>query len=244
MKLLFGGSAALAVTVLTASVLFNARPSLAETVTPHQSTQTTKTQKESTPKSVLPEALVASDNNNINAELPASVNPLMADSDNRSNGSNINSLNATASSNATSNPDATIKASPSIAMLAEATPPPPPPPALRARTVKPAPAFPTGASLTAPQSYTATAYNLYGRTASGRSVSKGIIAADPRVLPLGTRVRLEAGAYSGEYLVADTGGAVRGRHIDVWVPHSTEACRFGRRNIKLTVLSYGGRRRR
>ena len=98
--------------------------------------------------------------------------------------------------------------------------------------------------MSSPQLYTATAYNLYGRTASGRPVSKGVIAADPRVLPLGTRVRLDAGAYSGEYLVADTGGAIRGRRIDVWVPHSGEASRFGRRNIKLTVLSYGGRRRR
>mgnify|MGYP003693616699 CR=1 FL=1 len=44
-------------------------------------------------------------------------------------------------------------------------------------------------------------------------MTKGLIAADPRVLPLGTRVRLEAGAYSGEYVVADTGGAVRGKKL-------------------------------
>lgn len=86
--------------------------------------------------------------------------------------------------------------------------------------------------------YTATAYSLGGRTASGVRVSKGLIAADPRVLPLGTRVRLEAGAYSGEYLVADTGGAVRGKRIDIWTPNSREANRFGRRLVKLTVLSY------
>lgn len=87
--------------------------------------------------------------------------------------------------------------------------------------------------------YTATAYSLYGKTASGRRVSKGLIAADPRVLPLGTRVRLEAGAYSGEYLVADTGGAVRGKRIDIWTPSGREAMRFGRRTVKLTVLAYG-----
>jgi 3D (Asp-Asp-Asp) domain-containing protein len=74
-------------------------------------------------------------------------------------------------------------------------------------------------------------------------VSKGLIAADPRFLPLGSRVRLEAGAYSGEYLVADTGGAVRGRHIDIWTPSTREALRFGRRAIKVTVLSYGGKRK-
>ena len=87
------------------------------------------------------------------------------------------------------------------------------------------------------QVFTATAYSLHGRTASGRPVTRGLIAADHRVLPLGTRVRLEAGSYSGEYLVADTGGAVRGRKIDIWVPNTGEAMRFGRRPVKLTVLS-------
>lgn len=94
-----------------------------------------------------------------------------------------------------------------------------------------------------PTSYVATAYSLRGRTASGRMVAKGLIAADPRHLPLGSRVRLEAGAYSGEYLVADTGALVRGRRIDIWTPSSREAMRFGRRTVKLTVLSFGGKRR-
>ena len=89
--------------------------------------------------------------------------------------------------------------------------------------------------------YTATAYSLYGKTASGRRVSKGLIAADPRVLPLGTKVRIDAGTYSGEYLVADTGGAVRGKRIDIWTPSSREAMRFGRRTVKLTVLTYPAR---
>jgi 3D (Asp-Asp-Asp) domain-containing protein len=93
------------------------------------------------------------------------------------------------------------------------------------------------AYVVAPASYVATAYSLRGRTASGRPVAKGLIAADPRHLPLGSRVRLEAGAYSGEYLVADTGSLVRGRRIDIWTPSSREAMRFGRRTVKLTVLS-------
>lgn len=92
-------------------------------------------------------------------------------------------------------------------------------------------------------SYVATAYSLRGRTATGATVSKGMIAADPRVLPLGSRVRLEAGPYSGEYLVADTGSMVRGRRIDIWTPTAREAMRFGRRTIKLTVLSFGGKRK-
>lgn len=94
----------------------------------------------------------------------------------------------------------------------------------------------------ATQTYTATAYSLRGRTASGRPVSRGLIAADPSVLPLGTRVRVDAGAFSGEYLVADTGGAVKGRRIDIWTPTAREAMKFGRRAVKLTVLSFGGKR--
>lgn len=96
--------------------------------------------------------------------------------------------------------------------------------------------------MVAPQTYTATAYSLRGRTASGRPVSRGLIAADLSVLPLGTRVRVEAGSFSGEYVVADTGGAVKGRRIDIWTPTAREAVRFGRRAVKLTVLSLGGKR--
>ena len=94
-----------------------------------------------------------------------------------------------------------------------------------------------------PTTYIATAYSLRGRTASGQMVAKGVIAADPRHLPLGSRVRITAGNYSGDYLVADTGGMIRGRRIDIWTPSSREAMRFGRRPVKLTVLSWGGKRR-
>ncbi len=94
------------------------------------------------------------------------------------------------------------------------------------------------------QNYTATAYSLRGRTSSGRTASRGLIAADPSVLPLGTRVRLEAGSFSGEYVVGDTGESVRGRRIDIWTPSAKEALRFGRRVVKLTVLSFGGKRAR
>jgi 3D (Asp-Asp-Asp) domain-containing protein len=92
--------------------------------------------------------------------------------------------------------------------------------------------------------YVATAYSLRGRTASGRMVSRGLIAADPRVLPLGSRVRLEVPGYHGEYLVADTGGMIKGKRIDIWIPSSREAMRFGRRTVKLTVLSYPAKKAR
>ena len=90
--------------------------------------------------------------------------------------------------------------------------------------------------------YVATAYSLRGRTASGRMVSRGLIAADPRFLPLGSRVRLDHPGYSGEYLVADTGGMIKGKRIDIWTPSTSEAMRFGRRTVKLTVLSYPPKR--
>src|SRR5207247_2965691 len=96
--------------------------------------------------------------------------------------------------------------------------------------------------VTALEAYTATAYSLSGRTASGRVVSRGLIAADPRVLPPGTRVHVEAGSWSGEYLVADTCGAVNGRRIDISTPTSREARQFGRRTVKVAVLSFPGKR--
>ena len=112
------------------------------------------------------------------------------------------------------------------------------------RVEKAPPATNDGDFEVAPQTYTATAYSLRGRTASGQTVSRGLIAADPRVLPIGTRVRVEAGTFSGEYEVADTGGSVKGRRIDIWTPTAREAMQFGRRAVKLTVLSFGGKRRR
>ena len=84
--------------------------------------------------------------------------------------------------------------------------------------------------------FRATAYCLKGRTASGGGVRRGIVAADPRVLPLGTRIQITSGAYSGTYLVADTGGVIRGRILDIWVPSCSEAIRFGRKNISVSVL--------
>lgn len=85
-------------------------------------------------------------------------------------------------------------------------------------------------------SFIATAYCLKGRTALGHGVRRGIIAADPRVLRLGSKVILGAGSYTGQYFVSDTGGAVKGRKIDIWVPSCSEARRFGRRTVTVSLL--------
>ncbi len=90
----------------------------------------------------------------------------------------------------------------------------------------------------APRNFNASAYSLRGRTRSGTHVRRGVIAADPRVLPLGTVVQLQAGHHSGVYTVHDTGGAIKGRRIDIWMPSTREARRFGRRRVKLVVLQY------
>ena len=90
--------------------------------------------------------------------------------------------------------------------------------------------------------FQATAYCLKGRTASGVNTRPGVIAADPRVLPLGTIVHIQAGRYTGTYTVLDTGGLIKGRLIDIYLADYGEAKKFGRRQIKVRVLSRGGRR--
>jgi 3D (Asp-Asp-Asp) domain-containing protein len=81
--------------------------------------------------------------------------------------------------------------------------------------------------------FSATAYCFSGRTAMGHGVRRGLIAADPRVLKLGSRVYISAGQWSGTYLVSDTGGAIKGKRIDIWVPSCGEARRFGRRSVQV-----------
>lgn len=90
--------------------------------------------------------------------------------------------------------------------------------------------------------FRATAYCLRGKTASGRMVRRGIVAADPRVLPLGSRIRLSAGKYSGNYVVGDTGGKIKGRVLDIWVPSCAEARRWGRRTVKVTRVGKAKKR--
>ena len=84
--------------------------------------------------------------------------------------------------------------------------------------------------------FRATAYCLKGKTAMGGAVRRGIVAADPRVLPLGSRIQVNAGSYSGTYTVADTGGAIKGRVLDIWVATCSEAVRFGRKSITVSKL--------
>ncbi|GEM_PF-5133141 len=87
--------------------------------------------------------------------------------------------------------------------------------------------------------FEATAYSLSGTTASGVQVNTGIVAADPEVLPIGSVIDVSAGRHSGIYTVLDTGSAVKGREIDIYIPEKPDALEFGRRKVRLRVLRFG-----
>lgn len=78
---------------------------------------------------------------------------------------------------------------------------------------------------------------MFGHTTSEVAAGVGPDALRPRALPVGTRVRLAAGAYSGEYLRVAPGGVRPGRAIDIWVPDAGEAMRFGIKKATLVMLS-------
>jgi len=77
-------------------------------------------------------------------------------------------------------------------------------------------------------------------TAAGTTARPGIVAADPRVLPLGTRIRiLGARSFRGNYLVTDTGADIKGPHIDLYFPSKARAKRFGTKRVRIRVLQWG-----
>ncbi len=87
--------------------------------------------------------------------------------------------------------------------------------------------------------FVATAYSLKGVTRSGVRVRRGIVAADPSRIPLGSVIQVRAGSYSGIYRVLDTGSAIKGEIIDIYVPDYHEAVRFGRQRVQVRVLRHG-----
>ena len=216
MRTLFGGSAVIAATILSSSFLLSAKPSVGETLI--SSVQKSKQELSS-----------------VNAQDPKQDPAGLGLVENSGTSkTEVAKPASEAAKPALVSPVAPAKAAEESLPVAPAANP-------AVAAPKSAVAIVPGASNPA-TTYTATAYSLLGRTASGLRVTRGLIAADPRVLPLGTRVRLEAGSYSGEYLVADTGGSVRGKKIDIWTSNPHEANRFGRRLVKLTVLSYPAKR--
>jgi 3D (Asp-Asp-Asp) domain-containing protein len=104
---------------------------------------------------------------------------------------------------------------------------------LQEETAKPAP----GLRLR----FTATAYCKGTVTASGVNVRRGIVAADPDLLPVGSVIQVDrlGEQFDGIYTVMDTGPKVQGRHIDVYVWSCHEALALGRRPSQIRVLRLG-----
>jgi 3D (Asp-Asp-Asp) domain-containing protein len=88
--------------------------------------------------------------------------------------------------------------------------------------------------------YVATAYSTQGKTASGDYVHRHVVAADPDILPIGSRIKIRrAGRYSGEYVVADTGEMIQGRRLDIYLPSASACRKFGRKSVRVKVISLG-----
>jgi len=78
----------------------------------------------------------------------------------------------------------------------------------------------------------ATCYILKGTTASGLPVGPGIVAVDPTVIPLGTRLYIPG---YGKGIAADIGGGIKGKIIDLWYSTYAECATWGRRTVTITV---------
>jgi len=72
-----------------------------------------------------------------------------------------------------------------------------------------------------------------GYTAVGLRAGEGVVAVDPRVIPLGTRLYVEG---YGECVAADVGGAIKGRRIDLGFDSYREAMNWGRRMVRVRIL--------
>ena len=70
-------------------------------------------------------------------------------------------------------------------------------------------------------------------TATGARARRGVIAVDPRVIPLGTHVYVPGYGYA---VAADTGGAIKGRRVDLCFETVAECDRWGRRDVTIIVL--------
>jgi 3D (Asp-Asp-Asp) domain-containing protein/peptidoglycan hydrolase CwlO-like protein len=97
-----------------------------------------------------------------------------------------------------------------------------------------APSLPAGPASAGVRSLTvlATGYALPGRTASGRPVGWGVVAVDPSVIPMGSRIAIPG---YGMGVAADTGGAIVGARIDLWFPSVAQAHAWGSRTVTITV---------
>jgi 3D (Asp-Asp-Asp) domain-containing protein len=84
---------------------------------------------------------------------------------------------------------------------------------------------------------TATAYCHAGTTKSGVWTRPGIVAADPRIVPLRSLIRIVTPErYAGIYQVMDTGSAIKGRKLDLFIPSCVHAKYFGRQPVVIQLV--------
>ena len=83
-------------------------------------------------------------------------------------------------------------------------------------------------------------HEAYGVTASGEFVKEGFIAVDTNIIPMHSIVYIEGlWEYEGIYIAKDTGGAIKGNKIDIFMWDKQKALKFGRRNVKVHILRKG-----
>ena len=87
--------------------------------------------------------------------------------------------------------------------------------------------------------FQATAYSITGITKSGVPVESGHVAADPKIIPLGSMIYVETPLMCGIFQVTDTGRLIKGRIIDIFIPSYKKCIEFGRRNVVVKVMRYG-----
>ena len=75
------------------------------------------------------------------------------------------------------------------------------------------------------------------KTATGTPTRYGVIAVDPKVVPLGSLVAIEG--YDGHFVAEDTGGAIKGAALDIWLPDPAEAKRYGTQYRRVTIVREG-----
>jgi 3D (Asp-Asp-Asp) domain-containing protein len=97
----------------------------------------------------------------------------------------------------------------------------------------------TSQSISSAEDFEATAYCVTGITKSGIKVAPGHVAADPKVIPLGSMIYVDSPLMGGVYQVLDTGELVKGKIIDIFIPSHDNCVEFGRRAVKVQVLRYG-----
>jgi 3D (Asp-Asp-Asp) domain-containing protein len=102
----------------------------------------------------------------------------------------------------------------------------------KSQTLQPTTATPPPPSAGSRQlTVSATCYDLPGKTATGMPVGPGVVAVDPSVIPLGSRMSIPG---YGNGVAADTGSGIQGATIDLWMPAS-QCAAWGRRTVTITV---------